>query len=284
MPPPDYLQYVSKSNAGFLPTAGLLTMTGCPFKCNFCSYRYFSFALRPKEEVLRDISVLVDQYGVRNIHIHDSNFPFNRRRAQEILAAIEPMAPGTNLHIKSRFDLIDEGFLERFRAAGGKSIFFGLESGSTAVLSNMNKLIPIEKVKSVAKATKRLGIGCYVFVILGYPEETRRDIRATYDLLREIEPAGVYCSITKFYPGTPLYEDAIRRGIMFEESWLCDQRFFFAVGERELELLYGLELLLNKEFGGPAPWAEYDLRLDDVPSTSPAEEAIAVEKARRLLA
>jgi anaerobic magnesium-protoporphyrin IX monomethyl ester cyclase len=264
LPYPKYDAYVDLLSNKKIKTVGLLTLQGCNFKCNFCCYNYLECSARLPGNVADEVERLTKEYGVEVIHIHDGNFSLNRERGLAILKAIvDKKLQDLELDIKSRFDLVDEEFLNWFIRAGGKSIFYGLESGSPKVLKAMNKKCDLEKARKIAKLTKNSGINLSIYVMLGYPSETFEDIAMTYQFIKELEPDELYCSITKIYPGTKLYELAKEREIMKDSDWLGNQPFFMFQRDKELAVLFAVEMLLKGEFNRKPRWNEYDWSIPD---------------------
>ena len=98
-----------------------------------------------------------------------------------------------------------------------KEILFGLESGSDRVLELLNKRQTVEQIKKGVELLKPIKdvkiVGSFM---MGLPTETKQEFFKTIDLALElyrINPNMYYTfSVYLPYPGTDLYELAIKKG------------------------------------------------------------------------
>ena len=131
---------------------------------------------------------LKTRFGVQETQIIDDNFTAKKSHALAVCQAVTDS--GVNLPWTCpngvRMENLDDELIHAMAEAGCYSVSLGLESGSKRVLNRMKKgLSPehaAEKVKLLAKA----GMEVNGFFILGYPEETRRDMKATMDFARSL--------------------------------------------------------------------------------------------------
>jgi radical SAM superfamily enzyme YgiQ (UPF0313 family) len=104
------------------------------------------------------------------------------------------------------------------KSAGWEAIHIAPESGSKRVLELMKKqldpdIIPA-KVKMIKKA--KLKVGAYF--IVGYPGETKEDIKMTIKLLRMCRLNFFNLSNFQPLPGTPIYDKLVESGEIKEGS------------------------------------------------------------------
>jgi len=87
MPSWDLLRpdtYPLAPHGGFFknyPIAPIITTRGCPYSCTYCAGHLVSgkkIRSRSVQNVIDEIKLLYNQYGIREIHIEDDNFTFNR--------------------------------------------------------------------------------------------------------------------------------------------------------------------------------------------------------------
>jgi radical SAM superfamily enzyme YgiQ (UPF0313 family) len=96
--------------------AAMLTSRGCPFGCSFCaSSRLFGgyWRGRSPENVLEEIQMLHEGYGIRNIEFVDDTFTFNVKRAEEICSGIIGEGWDISWGASSRVDTLTRGLLRR---------------------------------------------------------------------------------------------------------------------------------------------------------------------------
>jgi anaerobic magnesium-protoporphyrin IX monomethyl ester cyclase len=216
------------------PYAALYTTLGCPYHCSFCciqapfkrgeqaaglqastnSYRFWS-----PERVLAQIDVLVKQYGVRNIKVADEMFVLNRRHVLAICDGLIERGYGLNLWAYTRVDTIKDGMLDRLKAAGFNWLAFGIEAGADRVRADVDKAFDQDEVHRVIARVRDAGINVIGNYIFGLPEDDLATMEATFDLAVELncEFANFYSAMA--YPGSPLYEVAVRQGLPLPRTW-----------------------------------------------------------------
>lgn len=70
-------------------------------------------------------------------------------------------------------------------SAGLRIISFGLENGSQRILEMMNKGIDLGVAEKVIRDSSKAGIWNNIYLMLGFPGETREDIQCTMDFLEK---------------------------------------------------------------------------------------------------
>jgi len=199
----------------------MITSRGCPFDCHFCFKITKKFRARSPESVLEEI-MLIRSRGVKTIHLMDDLFVAPRSRCLRILELIKEQKLNMEFKVRSRADLIDEELLLAMKGAGVKSVVYGIESGSQQILDLMNKRTGVEVNYKAITLTKKIGLQCYVDMIIGYPGETLETIKETEKLLLTTKPTGVNLSIICPFPNTRVYEQAKEQGMMISD-WGIDQ-------------------------------------------------------------
>lgn len=225
----DLSEYVNFDRP--FPTLSYITSRGCPYRCKFCynlvtknqKYRIFS-----EERVLTDISYLKDKYKIKGIHINDDNFFANRKRAFKILNK-------TNLKWfgESVISYINDDFVKAIKDNGKCYLLMcGGESGSERILNYITKKHSIEDMLVAAKLIGENNIKSSWSFMVGFPGETNKEIKCTFDFMnkinklakRKISKPGLFIP----YPGTPLYDDALKYGFKVPEDieeWANFERY-----------------------------------------------------------
>jgi radical SAM superfamily enzyme YgiQ (UPF0313 family) len=216
------------------PYAALYTTLGCPYHCSFCciqapfksgeraagrsdsanSYRYWG-----PDSVIRQIDVLVNDFGVRNLKIADEMFVLNRRHVLGVCDRIIERGYDLNIWAYTRVDTIKDGMLDRLRAAGFRWLAFGIEAGADRVRAGVDKAFAQDEVYRVIERVRAAGIHVIGNYIFGLPEDDLDTMRATLDLATDLncEFANFYSAMA--YPGSPLYDLAMRQGVPLPERW-----------------------------------------------------------------
>jgi radical SAM superfamily enzyme YgiQ (UPF0313 family) len=153
---------------------------GCPFACTFCSTNDFfrrKFRLRSPERILRDMRAIAATYGIREFGLAHDMFTVDRRRVEAFCDAMLASGEGFKWSCSARTDSVDEDLLERMQRSGCTGIFFGVETGSKRMQEIIGKGLDPCRAKEIVNAAEALGIRTTVSLIMGFPEETRDDLR-----------------------------------------------------------------------------------------------------------
>jgi anaerobic magnesium-protoporphyrin IX monomethyl ester cyclase len=216
------------------PYAALYTTLGCPYHCSFCCIQapfksgeqaagvkgsVNTYRLWNPETVLAQIDLLVNRYGVRNIKIADEMFVLNRRHVLAICDRIIERGYDLNIWAYTRVDTIKDGMLEKLKAAGFNWLAFGIEAGAARVRANVDKAFAKEDLHRVIGEVRQAGINVIGNYIFGLPEDDQETMQATLDLAIELkcEFANFYSAMA--YPGSPLYELALRQDVPLPQKW-----------------------------------------------------------------
>ncbi len=205
------------------PYAVLYTSLGCPFHCSFCCINALfgknTIRYRSTQKVMEEIDFLVNTYGIRNIKIIDEMFAMNEKRVIELCDRIIERKYDLNFWAYARVNTVTEKMLAKMKLAGINWLAYGFESGSKRVINDITKGYKTESVEKVVKMSYDLGFyicGNYIF---GLPEDDYDSMNETLKLMLDInaEWANIYCAMA--YPGSELYEIAIKKGWPLPDSW-----------------------------------------------------------------
>ncbi|MBU1061155.1 MAG: B12-binding domain-containing radical SAM protein [Candidatus Omnitrophica bacterium] len=206
------------------PIAPLIVTRGCPFPCTFCAGNTISgYKIRARtiENVFKEITFLYESFNVREFHILDDNFTFEKQFVRNFCDEILKR----NLKFSwccpngIRLDTLDKELLTLMKRAGCYYISVGIESGSDMVLKDMNKKLSIPQIEEQINLIKDCGLDVNGFFIIGYPTETEKDIKKTIDF-------GARLPLTRaqFYnflplPGTEIFRSLKLEGVINELDW-----------------------------------------------------------------
>ncbi len=200
----------------------VVTSRGCSAKCTFCTTTNFwgnIFRVRSAKRVVDEIEMLINKYGIEEIHFCDDNFSLNRRRAHEIMDEI------------MRRDLkfvwctpqgiavwcLDESLIEKFAKTGCYQLTFAIESGNQWVETNiMKKPLILSKVKPLVDKAHELGISIHGFFVVGMPGETKTQIMETFEFPKTHDFDSASFFIATPCLGSELYEICKERGLLKE--------------------------------------------------------------------
>jgi len=207
------------------PYASVYTSLGCPYKCSFCcinapfgkpSYRMWS-----PETIVKQIDVLVNDYGVKNIKFSDEMFVLNKNHVLGLCDLLIERGYDLNIWAYARIDTVKDEYLEKLSKAGFRWLALGIESGSSHVRDGVEKgRFGADEIIAVISKIQAAGINVIGNYIFGLPDDTMDTMEQTLALALQAkcEFANFYSAMA--YPGSKLYDQAITNGLPLPDSWL----------------------------------------------------------------
>ncbi|MBN2008120.1 cobalamin-dependent protein [candidate division KSB1 bacterium] len=212
--------------------AVLYTSLGCPFQCEYCSvnvvYGKHKTRYRSSEHVVRELELLVNQYGVKHVEIIDDTFTLLPKRVEAFCNEIIKRGLGKKLNMWcfARTDRVTTQLMKKMKQAGINWVFMGFESGDDFVLQGVNKYQTVDQIRRAVDDVHHAGIyigGNYVF---GLPNDTHETMQQTLDLAKDLNTEYANFFLLMAYPGTKLQQTARQKGYSLPEKW--GQYGFFA--------------------------------------------------------
>lgn len=203
-----------------LPMGLLITSRGCPSHCNFCDRSVTGnvFRAHSAHYVMQMIREQYHKYGIRGMHIIDSNFILNKKRVRDICTLLKEEKLDFSWSCLARVNLVTPEILGLMKEAGCWRIDYGLESGSQSVLNTINKGITLEQSKQAVKWAKEAGLRVRGFFMLGNPTDTPETIRQTIDFAKSLDIDMFHFTFYSCFPGSTMYKD-IRAYGEYKENW-----------------------------------------------------------------
>lgn len=203
------------------PYAAIYTSLGCPFSCNFCNihtlYGNRKIRYRTPLSVVEEIDLLVNKYKVRNIKIIDELFTLNKNHVLAICDLLIKRNYNLNMWAYARVGLLDLPLLYKMRQAGIRWLGFGFESANPSVLKGVGKTY--EDADRTIDITRRAGIHIAANFIFGLPDDNIASMLDTLDWAKGYNFEWVNFYVAMAYPGSKLYEDAIKNSVPLPPTW-----------------------------------------------------------------
>lgn len=196
---------------GFVKTFSVQTSRGCPFKCEFCSERFYlgeKYRFRPVEEVIEEIN----RTGAKNIFFADSNFAGNLSHTMALLEALIPL--------KLRWSTLwsahlckNREFMDLAKRSGLLHVNIGMESIDQKTLTEMNKKANrVAEYSEILDNLRKRDISYSLNFIFGFESETMTVFDATLTFLKEHKVPVAYFNVLTPHKGTPLYDRMVKEG------------------------------------------------------------------------
>lgn len=203
-----------KKYAG-LKCAYLISGTGCPFKCNFCS-KNLSVGYRSVDNIIEEIKYLMKNYNVRGFHFGDELLIVNRKRIIEFAKKVKPL--NVFWAGQARVDTVDYELLNIMKESGCIAIGYGIETGSQRLLDAMNKGVKLNQIEDAINWTRDLGIEMKIQLMIGYIGEDQSTLKDTVDFFKKILHPGRRFNIFTPLPGSKIYNDCISNDVIKDEE------------------------------------------------------------------
>ena len=199
------------------------TSRGCPYACDFCVapiHQGHKFRERTAKAIVDDIERGYREFGLDFFYLWGDTVTLNVKSftafCDELIARKLPIQWFGNARADN---LTDPAFVHRLRKAGCWMLAMGIETESEDIRKNMVKRLERAKIKIAVDNMRDAGIRSFAFFILGYPGESPETIEHTIDYAIELDPDFVNFYPAVPYPGTELYNKALKDGLLVEEDW-----------------------------------------------------------------
>lgn len=213
---PDPYHYI------WVPAWVCETSRGCPFNCNFCCVTQFykgRYRTKAPERVIEELMRVPP--ATKLVFFTDDNFSLQRKRVMRICELLEKTKLSKRLMFvcQSRVDDIanNPDMVESMSKAGFICFFLGFESFKQLSLDNMQKQYTLDKVRKCIKLCHNNGIMVFGSFIIGNIGETVEDTWKTFKLMKELELDMMMTNPITPFPGTPLYDEAMKKGWIPED-------------------------------------------------------------------
>ena len=222
------------------PRISVIFSRGCTGHCDFCStwWIWKGWRKRSAKNMADELDLLYRKYGINHFCFADDAMTVDRAATIELCDEIIRRNLIIAFHITTRTDCVDEEMLSKLKQAGCYMVAFGIETGSPGLLNAMGKENDIAHSIRAVSLCKKIKLQATALLIIGNVGETEQTVIETRDLLRLMSPDVVACAGALWIlPGTKLYADCRRRGIIDDSYWLEDHPYMIYTEEHSPEQL-----------------------------------------------
>jgi radical SAM superfamily enzyme YgiQ (UPF0313 family) len=207
---------------------------GCPMNCQFCEVSRDAavYALprkerqRSLERLTEDVQTFVDRWGSNYILVVDSIGTLDDELAAGFLDMVAARYPKVSVQLNAHVNKFSPRVEAALRPFGPKaSVWFGFESGSDDMLQRLQKGHTVAQALEVGTRAAATGAFVGANLLIGLPWETADDLRATDEFVEQLieaspDPELVHPNPNIFHPlpGTPLYTECMRAGLVVDET------------------------------------------------------------------
>jgi radical SAM superfamily enzyme YgiQ (UPF0313 family) len=206
----------------------MLASLGCPFHCAFCC-NYSGTMLqgadagsggevrvRAPGQVVEEIRYLVDRYQAREVFFVDDVFLLSAPRILDFCGRLEREALPVRWIAQMRVDTMSAPVAEAMASAGCRRVYFGVESGSDAILERCGKGLDRAAIRQGVLRAKEAGLRVKTGWIFGLPGSLEEQYE-TLPFLRELRPHEVSIHQLIPFPGTDYYNHPAAHGLRIRD-------------------------------------------------------------------
>ncbi|SEP76646.1 hopanoid biosynthesis associated radical SAM protein HpnJ [Faunimonas pinastri] len=202
------------------PYISFYTGRGCKSRCTFCLWPQtvggHVYRTRSVGHVIEEIKYCLQAFPqTKEFFFDDDTFTDNLPRAEEIARELGKLGVTWSCNAKAN---VPRETLKVLKDNGLRLLLVGYESGNQQILHNIKKGMRIEVAEKFTKDCHELGIAIHGTFILGLPGETTETIQETIKFATRINPHTIQVSLAAPYPGTFLFDQAVKNGWLDEAN------------------------------------------------------------------
>ena len=193
----------------FLP---LYTSRGCPYQCYYCHNLFGKqFRARSAGNVIEEVRLIQERYGVRDLEVYDDIFNLDLERAKSICRGLIELDFDVTLAFPNgvRADRLDHELVRLLAEAGTTNLAVAVETASPRLQRKIGKNLALDRVREAISWADKAGIVTNGYFMLGFPSETQEEIRETIAYAEETDLHFASFFIVTPYPGTPLWSEVM---------------------------------------------------------------------------
>lgn len=237
----------------------MITSRGCINNCDFCFRIEKGIRLRNLRDVVNELRLLKDRYGINVIRFQDELFLISKKRIQEFAKLLKENDLKIKFTANARVDIIDEEVALLLKEIGCILLNIGFESSSQEVLNHIKKNTTIKQNMNILEICRKINIGYGLNFIWGYPEDTKETLMNNVELIKKYNTYVQLRTIRPVvpYPGCGLYYEAISKRLFkdeedffnkFKNSDLITVNFTKYTDEECYEMLFEANTELIKDY------------------------------------
>ena len=196
------------------PYISIYTGRGCKSRCTFCLWPQtvggHRYRTRSVGHVIEEIAWAKKAFPqVKEFFFDDDTFTDDLPRAEAIAKELGKLGVTWSCNAKAN---VPRESLKVLKDGGLRLLLVGYESGNQQILHNIKKGMRIEVAEKFTKDCHDLGITIHGTFIVGLPGETKETLQETVRWASKINPHTIQVSLAAPYPGTFLYDQALKNG------------------------------------------------------------------------
>lgn len=210
----------------------VLSNRGCRAQCTFCSVRTFNgvgVRRRTVDSVIEELKILKHEYGIGHIMWLDDDFLYNTKESIHLFNEI----------VRNKIDMTwdcsngliaaacKDEVIHAARDSGCVGVNIGMESGNREILRKIRKPGTLENFLKAAEVFRKYEeINARVFLMIGFPGESYKQILDTINVANEMALDWYNVGILQPLPNTPIFDSMVQSGLVdIEKLEFSDIRY-----------------------------------------------------------
>lgn len=188
---PDFTDYLKEDYLSKELILPIKTSSTCFYKqCTFCTH----FANVPYYEYnTNEIIETITKHHAKYIYFIDDMI--SNKRLEELAKALKPLHVRWLCQLRPTKDLIP--ILPQLNQSGLHAVLWGVESANQRILDLIRKGTNINDIKNVLIASHNAKIKNMLFIMLGFPSETKEEVMNTFKFMMDnTELINLICTST----------------------------------------------------------------------------------------
>lgn len=205
----NYLGYPESSRR---KTAYMEWERGCPNSCSYCASPSVigrNLVYRSPESVTQEMKRLKDRWGINHFFFTDLNMSLNTATFEQLANHLIEANLGVYWSFMSGFKgIYKPGLIKKVAQAGCIKINWGIENlrRTPDICSKTLKLPDVKKMQEILNLTAEAGIMNEGFYMLGWPNETEKELREIPKMISALNLHLIRPTIYTPLPGSAEYE------------------------------------------------------------------------------
>ncbi|MBP8646731.1 MAG: radical SAM protein [Syntrophobacteraceae bacterium] len=186
LPCPDFGDFPLRKYHSPLPVLPYLSSRGCFWnRCSFCTHSktYFSYREESAEKTVENLAFLKDRWGVQHFALVDEMIHPARFRRLGRLMIDRKLEIGYSAYARPGGGFRPQ-VLQTIAKSGLRVMMWGVETASQRLLDLMKKGVKAEGVRKVLRDAHEAGIWNLLFLMFGFPTESREEWEQTLEFVR----------------------------------------------------------------------------------------------------
>ena len=241
-----------------------ISSRGCPYVCTYCSDPVWKIQkpylrLRSPENIIEEIEMLKTHYGVKEFYDQTDLFNGNLVWAKKVCKKFIENKVDISWKVQMTVANVDDELSGLMAKAGCWLGFLGIETGNDETLKGINKRSNRVTAEKSLTLLKKHGMKTFALLMafnvweengnlkFEDKEDTLRTFKFAEKLIRKKKIDIISWSLTTPYPGSPLWDIAIRHDLIPEhlqgnwENWDSSGNFIMklpGVNEKDWKKIY----------------------------------------------